>query len=88
MQNKLNSPKQKETILKLIKNIGVSAFGAALLAIALGLIFGFVVMIIAKTREFLVWFYFHVVWRFWPPWRCILLCYTNFDDRSFGWFCI
>ncbi|HWT76904.1 MAG TPA: ABC transporter permease [Mobilitalea sp.] len=47
MQNNQFSPK----LSKVLKSKGLSAFAAALLSIALGLIFGFIVMIIAKPEN-------------------------------------
>lgn len=48
MQNKSFSPKLKGNKPGFLSGKGISAFTAALFAIALGLIFGFIVMIIAK----------------------------------------
>jgi ABC-type uncharacterized transport system permease subunit len=53
MQNKLFSPKQMNAILK---SKGFSSFTAALLAIALGLIFGFFVMLVALPANALTGF--------------------------------
>lgn len=46
MQNNLGSPKSR--IQEVIKSKGAASFGAVLLAIVLGLIFGFIVMLVAN----------------------------------------
>ncbi|HHV12675.1 MAG TPA: ABC transporter permease [Clostridiales bacterium] len=51
MQNNQASPKFKDMITGITKSKAVSTFTAALLAIALGLIFGFIVMIVAKPEN-------------------------------------
>jgi simple sugar transport system permease protein len=51
MQNNLFSPKIKTNITRIFKSKGSSAFTAALLAIALGLIFGFIVMLVASPMD-------------------------------------
>jgi ABC-type uncharacterized transport system permease subunit len=51
MNKNLFSPKFKTNIRKILKNNGNSAFTAALLAIILGLIFGFIIMIIASPAN-------------------------------------
>ena len=51
MQNKSFSPKLKNSLKSLIGSKGMSSFSAALLAIALGLIFGFFVMVFAKQEN-------------------------------------
>ncbi|MDF2510949.1 MAG: ABC-type uncharacterized transport system, permease component [Herbinix sp.] len=51
MQNNQVSPKFKDKITGITKSKAISTFTAALLAIALGLIFGFIVMIVAKPEN-------------------------------------
>jgi simple sugar transport system permease protein len=51
MQNNLFSPKIKTNITRVLKGKGSSVFTAALLAIALGLIFGFIVMLVASPAD-------------------------------------
>ncbi len=51
MQNNQASPKFKDMITGITKSKAISTFTAALLAIALGLIFGFIVMIVAKPEN-------------------------------------
>ncbi|MDF2540183.1 MAG: ABC-type uncharacterized transport system, permease component [Herbinix sp.] len=51
MQNNLFSPKIKTNIARVLKGKGSSVFTAALLAIALGLIFGFIVMLVASPAD-------------------------------------
>jgi len=51
MHNKLSSPELKKKIKNLSGSKGMSAFTAALLAIVLGLIFGFIIMIVASPEN-------------------------------------
>lgn len=51
MQNNQVSPKFKDMMTNVTKSKALSTFSAALLAIALGLIFGFIVMIVAKPEN-------------------------------------
>lgn len=51
MQNNQVSPKFKDMITGVTKSKAISTFTAALLAIALGLVFGFFVMIVAKPEN-------------------------------------
>lgn len=51
MHKNLFSPKFKTNIQKILKSKGNSAFTAALLAIVLGLIFGYIIMIIASPAN-------------------------------------
>ncbi len=51
MQNNQVSPKWKVMMTNVTKSKALSTFSAALLAIALGLIFGFIVMIVAKPEN-------------------------------------
>jgi simple sugar transport system permease protein len=51
MQNNQSSPKLSSGISKIIKSKGTAAFTAALLAIALGLIFGLIIMVMASPAN-------------------------------------
>jgi len=51
MHKKLFSPKFVENLKKLLNSKGNSSFTSALLAIILGLIFGFIVMAIASPEN-------------------------------------
>lgn len=51
MHKNLFSPKLKTNMQKLTKSKGLSAFTAALLAIILGLIFGYIIMVIASPAD-------------------------------------